>query len=95
MIDIDRLDNIFDDITEELKKAMLKFPECPVDPLHAVAIIGEEFGELTKAILQRTYEPEEYVTIDEIYGEAIQVSAMVARFLLNMEQYRYRKSDMR
>lgn len=44
-------------ILAEVSRATEKFPEWPTDPLHAVAILGEEFGELTKSVLQLAYEP--------------------------------------
>ena len=40
--------NIHDRITAELARAVKKFPTWPTDPLHALAVLGEEFGELTK-----------------------------------------------
>ena len=44
-------------IEAEVLKATEKFPTWPTDPLHALAVLGEEYGELTKAVLQVTYEP--------------------------------------
>lgn len=38
-------------VMDEVRRATQKFPTWPNDPLHAVAILGEEFGELTKAVL--------------------------------------------
>lgn len=40
----------------ELGTKLDKFPVWPTDPLHAVAILAEEVGELTKAIVEHTYE---------------------------------------
>lgn len=41
------------DVLAELERATRKFPTWPTDPLHAVVVLGEEFGELTKAVLER------------------------------------------
>ena len=46
------------DIQEEITKAVEKFPTWPTDPLHAIAVVNEEVGELNQALLQMTYEPE-------------------------------------
>lgn len=72
----------------ELIKAQRKFPTWPVDPLHAVAVLGEEFGELTKAVLQHTYEPDK-ASLDDVRGEAVQVAAMALRFLANLDHYQF------
>src|SRR5262245_39329369 len=52
-------------ILEEVMRAVAKFPTWPTDPLHALAVLGEEFGELTKEMLQLTYEPHK-TSIDEV-----------------------------
>lgn len=39
-----RLVKVLSEITEELSNAVVKFPEYPTDPLHALAILGEEYG---------------------------------------------------
>lgn len=41
-----RLNQVLDQICFELGKAMGKHLQYPTDPLHALAILGEEFGEL-------------------------------------------------
>lgn len=76
----------------EVTKATDKFPTWPTDPLHALAVLGEEFGELTKAVLQHTYEPHK-ATLDDVREEAVQVSAMAIRFLLSLNQYEYKKCN--
>jgi NTP pyrophosphatase (non-canonical NTP hydrolase) len=53
-------------VQAELARAVAKFPTWPTDPLHALAVLGEEFGELTKAMLQHTYEPHKGVTAQDI-----------------------------
>lgn len=78
-------------VLAELRRAVEKYPEWPTDPLHALAILGEEFGELTKAMLQLTYEPWK-TTHEDVRGEALQTAAMALRLLLSLERYEYRKS---
>lgn len=78
-------------IYAELNRAIAKFPTWPADPLHAVAIIGEEFGELTKAILQLVYEPHKSSPYD-VKSEAIQTAAMAIRFVRNLDKYCYTRS---
>jgi hypothetical protein len=73
-------------VIDEVERATLKFPTWPTNPLHAVAILGEEFGELTKAVLQTVYEPHK-VREDELRTEAIQREAMALRFLASLDRY--------
>ena len=40
--------NALHEILAELERATEKFPTWPTDPLHALAVLGEEFDELTK-----------------------------------------------
>src|SRR5690606_4585435 len=54
-----------DIVLAEVECATRKFPTWPTDPLHALAVLGEEFGELTKAVLQLTYEPHK-VSADDV-----------------------------
>lgn len=87
-----QINEILDEVTEELFRATQKFPTWPTDPLHALAVIGEEFGELTQATLQHVYEPLKS-DIDDVRTEAIQSMAMHLRFLLSLEKYKQRKSE--
>ena len=75
-------------VSDELRKAMTKFPTWPTDPIHALAVLGEEFGELTKAVLQQSYEPHK-TSIVEIRKEAIQTAAMALRWAASMSEYQY------
>lgn len=79
-------------VLAEVAKATAKFPTWPTDPLHALAVLGEEFGELTQAVLQSTYEPHKS-TPDDVKTEAIQTAAMAMRFLMSHERYEYAKSE--
>jgi NTP pyrophosphatase (non-canonical NTP hydrolase) len=77
---------ITDEIFEEVKRAMTKFPTWPTDPIHALAVVGEEYGELTKEVLQMTYEPHK-TSYDEVRKEAVQTAAMALRFALSLGCY--------
>ena len=79
-------------VQAELARAVAKFPGWPTDPLHALAVLGEEFGELTKAMLQHTYEPHKGVTVEDIRDEAIQTAAMALRLAMSLPCYQYRKA---
>jgi len=82
-------DNITAQVLAELERAMRKFPTWPTDPLHALAVLGEEFGELTKDVLQLTYEPHK-TTLENVRTEAIQTAAMALRFAASLDAYQYR-----
>lgn len=84
--------NITEEVITELQRATEKFPTWPTDPLHAVAILGEEYGELNKAVLQSIYEPHKS-SPDEVREEAIQTAAMALRFLLSLDKYDYRECE--
>lgn len=84
--------DVIGEVMRELEKATAKFPTWPTDPLHALAVLGEEYGELTKAALQLTYEPEK-VTHEELQAEAIQVAAMALRFAASLDVYVYAKAE--
>ena len=81
---------VIDQIIDEVVRATHKFPTWPTDPLHALAVLGEEFGELTKAMLQQVYEPHK-VNAGEIRIEAIQTAAMALRLAMSLETYEYKR----
>jgi len=83
---------VFRDIEEELRRAVEKFPTWPTDPLHALAVLGEEFGELTKAMLQLTYEPEKS-SKQHVQEEAIQTAAMAIRLVMSLDLYQYTRTS--
>lgn len=72
----------------ELDRATAKFPTWPTDPLHAVAVLGEEFGELVKALLQFTYERHK-TSMEEVRTEAIQTAAMALRLAMSLDVYEF------
>lgn len=76
------------EIFDEVERAMRKFPTWPTDPLHALAVLGEEFGELTKDVLQLTYEPHKTCR-ENVRTEAIQTAAMALRFAASLDAYEY------
>ena len=76
----------------ELARATAKFPTWPTDPLHALAVLGEEFGELTKAVLQSVYEPDKS-SPEDVRTEAIQTAAMALRFVASLDAYKYRRGE--
>lgn len=80
----------FNLVERELTSATNKFPTWPVDPLHALAVLGEEYGELDQAVLQLVYEPQKS-SLGHIREEAIQTAAMALRFLMSIEDYNYDK----
>lgn len=75
-------------VSAEVERATRKFPTWPTDPLHALAVLGEEFGELNKAMLQLTYEPHK-TSPEEVRTEAIQTAAMSLRLAMSLERYVY------
>lgn len=84
--------SINDQVLAEVARATAKFPTWPTDPLHALAVLGEEVGELTKAMLQYTYEPHKGVTQQDIRDEAIQTAAMALRLAMSLPCYQYRRA---
>lgn len=79
-------------VYDELKRAIAKFPTWPTDPLHALAVLGEEFGELTKDVLQMTYEPGK-TNAENVRKEAIQTAAMALRFVASLDAYIYKAGE--
>lgn len=79
----------FHEVVPELVKATEKFPQWPNDMLHALHIVGEEFGELTKDVLQFHYEPHKAKTPQTIRAEAIQTICMLHRFLNSLDSAQY------
>ena len=75
-------------ILRELSRAKGKWPDWPIDPVHAVAVLAEESGELVQAALDYCYSGGD---IDRIRDEAIQCGAMAVRVLEGLERYERRK----
>jgi hypothetical protein len=79
-------------VRKEIDRATVKFPNWPTDPVHALAIVAEEIGELQKEVLQMTYEPSK-TNSGLIMGEAVQVAAMAIRFISRIDSYKYEPSE--
>lgn len=77
------------EVVAELGKALRKFPTWPTDPLHALAVLGEEYGELNKAMLQLVYEPHK-TSASEVRTKAIQTAAITLHLIINLNTYKYR-----
>lgn len=80
--------SIIAEIVAEVERATRKFPTWPTDPLHAFAVVGEEFGETQKEVLQLTYEPHKS-SKEAVRKEAVQLAAMSIRFLMSLDRYEY------
>lgn len=85
-------DKSLSDVIREVGRAAVKFPTWPTDPLHAVAVLGEEFGELTKATLQSVYEPHKS-NLSDVREEAVQTAAMAIRFLMSLDKYKFSRCE--
>lgn len=68
-------------ILDELKRAEKKHPDYPKDMFRQVAIMNEEAGEVTKAVLHYHYENG---SVENIREELIQTAAMCLRMLKNL-----------
>jgi hypothetical protein len=82
---------VLDEAAAEVEAATRKFPTWPTDPLHALAVLGEEFGELNKAMLQLVYEPHKS-SHEDVRKEAIQTAAMALRLAMSLPAYAYEPS---
>ena len=87
-----KTNDILSAVYGELDRAVAKFPTWPTDPLHALAVLGEEFGELTKDVLQMTYEPGKS-SAEKVRAEAIQTAAMALRFAASLDDYIYKAGE--
>ncbi len=82
--------DLIEEITDEVLRATIKFPTWPTDPLHALSVLGEEYGELNKEVLQLVYEPHKS-SEEEVRKEAIQTAAMAIRFIMSLNEYEYQR----
>ncbi|MEM9354625.1 MAG: hypothetical protein AAGB04_00295 [Pseudomonadota bacterium] len=82
------IDCLMSEVVGEMKRATAKFPTWPDHGMHASAIVAEEAGELHKATLEHTYEPNKS-TLEDVRKEAIQTAAMCFRFLMSMDEYHF------
>jgi NTP pyrophosphatase (non-canonical NTP hydrolase) len=75
--ELDRLQK-YAPIDEELKRAEKKHPNFPKDMYQQLAIVQEEAGEVTKAVLHYHYEGGR---LQDVKDELIQTAAMCMRML--------------
>ena len=68
----------YDEIQQELEQAEKKHPDFPSDMFRQVAIINEEAGEITKAVLDYHYENGSF---EDIKQELRQTAAVCMRML--------------
>lgn len=80
--------SVADQVLAELERATVKFPTWPTDPLHALGVLHEEVGELSKEVLQLVYEPHK-TSPAKVREEAIQAAAMALRFAMSLDTYEY------
>lgn len=80
--------DVMKEVQAEMARATAKFPTWPTDPLHALAVLGEEFGELTKDMLQLCYEPHK-TSRENVRKEAIQTATMALRLAMSLDAYDY------
>lgn len=83
-----KMEEMTEEVIKEASRAMSKFPTWPTDPIHALAVLGEEFGELTKEVVQLAYEPHKS-SLESVRTEAIHTAAMAIRFLKSIDTYRF------
>lgn len=83
---------ISEEVAQEVRRATAKFPTWPTDPLHALGVVAEEFGELSKAVVQQVYEPHKNEPGD-VRKEALHLAAMALRFLSSEERYAFLRCD--
>jgi NTP pyrophosphatase (non-canonical NTP hydrolase) len=88
------LDQTINLVTNEMRSSAQKHPFWPSDPFHALAILGEEMGELHQAVLQHVYEPGKQVTLEDVRGEAIQLAAMAIEFACQLEAMSFSKGTI-
>jgi NTP pyrophosphatase (non-canonical NTP hydrolase) len=72
----------YEAIEAELNRAEEKHPDYPQDIFQQLAIMQEEAGEVTKAVLHYHYENG---TIEHIHKELVQTAAMCIRMLQNLK----------
>lgn len=81
-------ERIYEEISLELENALRLHPMWPDDPLHALAVVQEEVGEVAKATLTLTYEPGKE-TRERLRTEALQACATLFRFIHSLDREAY------
>ena len=76
----------------EALRASDRWPKWPTDPVHALAVLQEEVGELTREVMIAIYEAPKG-SADAIHDEAVQVAAMALRFIASLDRYKYEPAN--
>ena len=76
------------EVLAELRRAERIHPTWPDDPIYAAAIIGEEAGEVIKAVNNAVTGKKDGKDSD-YRTEAIQCAAMCIRFLKNLDNFNW------
>ncbi len=69
------------EVESELERAVIKHPDYPTDLFKQLAIMQEEAGEVTKAVIEFQYE---LGSVYAIRQELIQTAAMCIRMIQNL-----------
>ncbi len=91
---MNKADTILAKIKEEVISSLKKHPKWPDDPFHALSILGEEFGEVSKALLEH-FGTNQDIRLDDIRMELIQLGAMCVRMLDGLDKVPLRIYDKR
>lgn len=67
-------------VQAELQRARAKYPQWPLDIIHAAAVANEEVGEVVKSVNNYFWLHGED-TVADIHQEAVQAIAMLVRFV--------------
>ena len=78
-----KIENIYMEIDQEMRRAKDKFPQWSLDPVHGAAIVAEEAGEALQASLDFYYGRS---GSHKLKKELIHTATMAIRFLLNLEE---------
>lgn len=86
-----KLENVIAEVVAELRRAARVHPRWSTDPIVAAAVVSEEAGELTQAVLHAAYEPSRG-GMAEAHIEAVQTAASAIRYLLGEADYQIVRS---
>ena len=76
-------------VLAEVERYTRKLKTWPIDPPHALAVLGEEYGKLTNGMAQLTYEPHK-TSQEEVRKEAVKCAAMALRLVMSLDRNEYR-----
>jgi hypothetical protein len=84
--------DIFHAIRSEMDRASKVWPNWPNDPMHAMGVLTEELGEMQREANMLCYEPHK-ASKAALMNEAIQLGAMVFRFIASIESYQFEPGE--